>query len=99
VIRTTHLTVLFTYLRIELSQLFFPETHPNRKKLIATIKLRSYIICFFFFGGLVGGFFYSRMGFGLNTLIFAAIILLISLTYDTLKYRMIKTKRKHQHVR
>jgi len=98
VVRTTHLTGLFTDLGIELSQLFFPATHPNRKKIIATIKLRSYIICFFFFGGLVGGFLYSEMGFGLTSLIFAAIILLMSLAFDTIKYHMIKTKRKYNQV-
>lgn len=98
VVRTTHLTGLFTDLGIELSQLFFPETHPNRKKIIATIKLRTYIICFFFFGGLVGGFLYSKMKFGLTSLIFAAIILLISLMFDTIKYHMIKAKRKHQRI-
>jgi uncharacterized membrane protein YoaK (UPF0700 family) len=98
VVRTTHLTGLITDLGIELSQLFFPETHSNRKKIIATIRLRSYIICFFFFGGLVGGFLYSRMGFQLNALIFAAIVLVISLVFDDIKYQLIKRRRKHKQI-
>jgi uncharacterized membrane protein YoaK (UPF0700 family) len=40
IVRTTHLTGLFTDLGIELSQLFFPKEHPYQKKIISTIKLR-----------------------------------------------------------
>ncbi len=39
IVRTTHLTGLFTDLGIELSQLFFPESYPNRDKIKSTIKL------------------------------------------------------------
>ena len=46
-------------------------------------------------GGLIGGLFYSRFNLKLNTLIFGALILLISLFYDDLRYRLIKTKRKY----
>ncbi|WKD85671.1 hypothetical protein KCTC32516_01014 [Polaribacter huanghezhanensis] len=95
VVRTTHLTGLFTDLGIDLSQLFFPKLHPNREKLKANIKLRIYIISFFFAGGLFGGFLYSKLDFKLNTLIFGAFILLISLFYDDLRYKLIKTKRKY----
>lgn len=96
VVRTTHLTGLFTDLGIELSQLFFPKSHPQTEKIRATIKLRIYIICFFFFGGLIGGFLYSRLQLKLNTLIFGAIILLISLFYDDLRYQLIRTNRKYK---
>jgi len=96
IVRTTHLTGLFTDLGIELSQLFFPKAHPHQNKIKATIKLRIYIISFFFFGGLVGGFIYSRLGWKLNTLIFPAVILMASLLYDDLRFRMIKAKRKYQ---
>lgn len=99
IVRTTHLTGLFTDLGIELSQLFFPESHPNREKIKATIKLRIFIICFFFFGGIIGGFLYSRLKLELNTLMFAAIILLVSLFYDDLRYRLIKTKRKYKKIK
>lgn len=95
IVRTTHLTGLFTDLGIELSQLFFPEAHPHRERIKATIKLRIYIICFFFLGGIIGGFLYSRLDLRLNTLILGAVILLISLFYDDLRYRLIKTKRKY----
>ncbi len=94
VVRTTHLTGLFTDLGIELSQLFFPESQAYREKIKATIKLRIYIITFFFLGGSVGGYLHSRLFLGLNTLIFGVIILFISLFYDDLRYRLIRIKRK-----
>jgi uncharacterized membrane protein YoaK (UPF0700 family) len=96
IVRTTHLTGLFTDLGIELSQLFFPESHPHREKIKATIKLRIYIICFFFFGGIIGGFLYSRLDLKLNTLIFGVLVLLISLFFDDLRYQLIRTKRKYK---
>lgn len=95
VVRTTHLTGLFTDLGIEISQMFFPNLHPQREKLKANIKLRIYIILFFFAGGLIGGFLYSKLDLKLNTLIFGALILLISLFYDIIRYRLIKGKRRY----
>ncbi|WP_179354300.1 YoaK family protein [Winogradskyella vidalii] len=99
VVRTTHLTGLFTDLGIELSHLFFKKYYRHRKKLIATITLRVLIICFFFLGGIVGGLLYSRLNLKLNTLIFGAIILIISLFYDDMRYRVIKTRRKYKQRR
>jgi uncharacterized membrane protein YoaK (UPF0700 family) len=96
VVRTTHLTGLFTDLGIELSQLFFPKTHPNKDKIKATIKLRISIISFFFLGGLVGGFLFSSLKLNLNTLIFPALVLIVSLLYDDFRFRIIKTKRKYK---
>ena len=95
VVRTTHLTGLFTDLGIDLSMLLFPKYDTIRVKLKANIKLRIYIILFFFAGGLSGGFFYSKLNLQLNTLIIGAIILLISLYYDALRYKVIKVKRKN----
>lgn len=94
VVRTTHLTGLFTDLGIEASQLFFPKNHPNREKLKSTIQLRISIISFFFLGGLIGGFLYSKLNLGLITLGFAAFILVMSLFYDDLRLRLIRRKRK-----
>jgi uncharacterized membrane protein YoaK (UPF0700 family) len=97
VVRTTHLTGLFTDLGIEISQLFFPRTYPYREKLKAKIKLRVYIILFFFAGGLIGGFVYSELNLKLATLLLGALILLISLIYDDLRFQLIKTRRKYTH--
>lgn len=95
VVRTTHLTGLFTDLGIDISQLFFPKSDLQRTKLKATIKLRIYIISSFFAGGLIGGFFYSKVDLKLNTLIIGALILIISLFYDGLRYKLIRTRRKY----
>lgn len=94
VVRTTHLTGLFTDLGIDIAHLFFPDSYPKRDKLKANILLRIFIITFFFAGGFVGGFFYSRFNLQLNTLIIGAFILLLSLFYDDFRYRLIKSKRK-----
>ncbi|MCX7547805.1 YoaK family protein [Xanthomarina sp. F1114] len=96
VVRTTHLTGLFTDLGIELSQLLFPKTTLQRASIKATIKLRIYIICFFFLGGLAGGFFFSRLDLGLNTLLIGAAVLLMSLFYDDLRFWLLASKRKHR---
>ena len=95
VVRTTHLTGLFTDLGIDISQMFFPKLHRNREKLKSNIKLRIYIILFFFAGGLMGGFLYSKLNLKLNTLIFGAIILLLSLFFDDFRYQIIKWRRKY----
>lgn len=94
VVRTTHLTGLFTDLGIELSQLFFPKIY-LRKKIIPTIKLRISIIGFFFIGGITGVMFYSTFNFQLNTLFVSAFILLSSLFYDDMRFRIIVAKRKY----
>lgn len=94
IVRTTHLTGLFTDLGIELSHLFFPNSYPQRKKNKAHIKLRVFIISFFFLGGIVGGFSYSSLGLKTNTLILGAFILIISLLYDDFRFGLIKSKRK-----
>lgn len=96
IVRTTHLTGLFTDLGIELSHLFFSESHPHREKIKSTIKLRVYIICFFFLGGIIGGVLYSKLKLELNTLIFGVVILLTSLVYDDFRYKLIRTRRKYR---
>ncbi|WP_299397510.1 YoaK family protein [uncultured Gelidibacter sp.] len=96
VVRTTHLTGLFTDLGIELSHLFFPKSHSNKAKLKATIRLRLFIICFFFMGGIIGGFLYSTLNFKLNTLLLGALILLVSLFFDDFRLRLIIIKRRYR---
>ncbi|PWI31617.1 DUF1275 domain-containing protein [Flavobacteriaceae bacterium LYZ1037] len=94
IVRTTHLTGLFTDLGIDISHLCFPNLYPQRDKLKSNIKLRMYIISFFFAGGLIGGVLYASFHLKLNTLILGASILFFSLFYDDMRYRLIKTKRK-----
>ncbi|MCB9191086.1 MAG: DUF1275 domain-containing protein [Flavobacteriales bacterium] len=93
VVRTTHLTGLFTDLGIELAQLFFKDSSMDRRLLLSTIQLRVAIICFFFLGGSVGGFLFSRMDLQMNTLALAAIILMVSLFYDDLRFAVLRRKQ------
>lgn len=92
VVRTTHLTGLFTDLGIEIAQLYFYRKEEQQKKLKDSMKLRLTIISFFFLGCIVGGFVYSV--FIMKTLLLAATILTTALVYDSAKYRMMKLKRK-----
>lgn len=94
VVRTTHLTGLFTDLGIEFSQLFFYRDQPSRKKLINIIKLRFIIITFFFVGGIIGGLSYTY--FGLYTLLIGTAVLLWAIRYENikLKLRILKSKLK-----
>lgn len=94
VVRTTHLTGLFTDLGIELSQLFFYKSQEQKHKLIATITLRIRIIVYFFLGGIVGGVFYTY--FELYILILPATMLTIGLLFDSVKLKLINWTRKHK---
>jgi len=93
VVRTTHLTGLFTDLGIELSQLFFYKKGDQQKKLASSIKLRLTIIFFFFSGGVTGG--YGYLLTGIKILLLAAIILIYAPIYDNLKFKIVTIKRKY----
>lgn len=97
VVRTTHLTGLFTDLGIELSQLFFYTEKEQRTKLYASIRLRLTIIICFFSGGIMGGIFYSLIH--LYVLILAGAALLLGITFDYFKLRVILIKRKRENKR
>lgn len=92
VVRTTHLTGLFTDLGIELSQLLFYKSPVERKSLHSSIQLRLTIIFFFFTGGIMAGAAYDSLG--LYTLFLGALLLVLGLMYDAIKFRLIVLKRK-----
>lgn len=83
IVRTTHLTGLFTDLGIELSQLLFRKKRIERQKLWSTVHLRCCILGFFFLGGATAGILYSRLGF--ETLWIAIGVLFFALLYDGLR--------------
>ncbi len=93
VVRTTHLTGLFTDMGIEFSQLFFYKSHEDRHRLTTSIKLRLTIICLFFLGGVTGGLLYPY--FGIRTLLLGTAILFVGLTFDYIKIKSLLRKRKH----
>jgi uncharacterized membrane protein YoaK (UPF0700 family) len=91
VVRTTHLTGLFTDLGIECSQLFFYKLPEEKRKLLATIKLRLTIITFFFMGGVTAGLLYQRIH--LMTLLIGVLILIIGVVYDYAKVYLALLRR------
>lgn len=80
VVRTTHLTGLFTDMGIELSQLCFQQTPEFRQKLRTTLFLRFSIVAFFFIGGAVASLLFKHFQF--DTLLLAVGVLLTALLYD-----------------
>lgn len=90
VVRTTHLTGLFTDLGIEVSQLFFYKEPGQRNKLVANIRLRFTIIVFFFVGGITGGLLYQYAHF--YTLLLPALLLFVGLIYDMLKLKLLRLR-------
>lgn len=91
IVRTTHLTGLFTDLGIEVSQLFFYKNKRQRLKLFNSINLRLTIILMFFIGGVSGGILFGY--FAIKSLIFGSVILLGGLLYDFAKIRLLLLKR------
>lgn len=92
VVRTTHLTGLFTDLGIELSQLFFFKAIDQQKRLRSSIRLRLTIIACFFLGGVIGGMLFTRMH--LLSLIIPAVLLYIGLVYDYIKFKVILLRKR-----
>ncbi len=92
IVRTTHLTGLFTDLGIELAQLFFYKQLESRIKLFESIKLRLTIISFFFIGGVLSGFVYQYLE--LNVLFIAGFTLILGLLFDNLKLKLLLLNRK-----
>lgn len=99
VVRTTHLTGLFTDLGIELSQWIYLRNN-NLKgqlgKVKSNIKLRLFIIIFFFLGGLSGGFFFVKMEMNLKALFIPIVVLLLGLFYDDFRFVYLTKKRKYE---
>ena len=92
VVRTTHLTGLFTDLGIELSQLFFYRKTIEALQLKKSIFLKLAIIGCFFLGCIFGGFIFKT--FELKTLLLASLFLIIALFYDNILFHYYHFKRK-----
>lgn len=92
IVRTTHLTGLFTDMGIEVSQLFFYKDKSHKARLINSIKLRLTIIFMFFVGGVSGGILFTH--FGIKSLILGSVILLGGLFFDFIKIRFLLLKRR-----
>ena len=87
VVRTTHLTGLFTDLGIEVSQLFFYRKTQQFRMLSKSIHLKLAIIGYFFWGCVIGGLLYSS--FKMETLLAAVPFLLIAFFTTTFFFTII----------
>jgi uncharacterized membrane protein YoaK (UPF0700 family) len=85
VVRTTHLTGLFTDLGIDLSQIVFNKEYTAHQQLKKSIFLKLVIIICFFSGCIVGGLLYKL--FYIKTLLFASGFLVYIIWYDRILYR------------
>lgn len=95
VIRTTHLTGLFTDLGIEMSQRFFYKEPAEKMRLNKSIFLKLAIIFCFFMGGIIGGLAYPYLE--LKTLLLPVGLLFFALWYDRLLFRYYYLKRKFRN--
>lgn len=92
VVRTTHLTGLFTDLGIEISQLLFYKNELQRQQLLSNIQLRTTIIFFFFIGGILAGILYNQMMF--SSLFIPVMLLIYGVIYDRVQFRFLKWRSK-----
>lgn len=90
VVRTTHLTGMFTDLGIELSSILSAKDEA-KKALREQIILRMVIILFFFMGGIAGGYLFSSLHY--HIFYIPAAILLIAMFYDIFRIQTIKWVR------
>jgi uncharacterized membrane protein YoaK (UPF0700 family) len=91
VVRTTHLTGLFTDLGIELSQLIIHRKTYEFNKISKKVNLRIAIISSFFLGCIIGGFAFKFIGE--SALFVASVFLLFTLFYDNIRYMIFRIKR------
>lgn len=96
VVRTTHLTGLFTDLGIELSLFIFRKRYKHRlKNLKQGVYLKCSIIFFFFIGSILGGFLVPQFHF--KTLLVAVGCLIMAMFYDYFKLSFFHLKRRLFH--
>lgn len=92
VVRTTHLTGLFTDLGIELSQLLIYKERQLRNKLVSSIRLRLTIIFCFLLGGITGG--YGYLMINVKILLLSAATLFGAMIYDNVKLQIVLFRRR-----
>lgn len=97
VVRTTHLTGIFTDMGIELSQLLFFKKSEERSVLKHSLFLKVMIIGGFTFGGIMGGVLYNIYQF--KTLLLTVLILLAILTYDNYYIRRYMKRLRSVNIR
>ncbi len=93
VVRTTHLTGMITDLGVDLSQVFLKSVVD--KTLKRRLLLRSTIVAFFLFGGMLGAWLFMRYEFW--SFLVPIVLLLITLFYDFSRTRLRLIARRISH--
>jgi uncharacterized membrane protein YoaK (UPF0700 family) len=91
VVRTTHLTGMFTDLGIELSS-WIGSGKKDNTILKQKMLLRTVIICCFIAGGISGAYLFGSMAF--NSFLIPSAILVIAMFYDIFRVHTIKMVRR-----
>jgi uncharacterized membrane protein YoaK (UPF0700 family) len=96
VVRTTHLTGMFTDLGIDFATVIlgYRNLQPVLKRRII---LRLAIIIFFLVGGIIGGFTFLKLGF--NAFYIPAGILIIALSYDYFRVKITRSILHYKRVK
>lgn len=97
VVRTTHLTGIFTDLGIEFSQLLFYKTDSERYRLKRSIGLKILIVGGFFMGGILGAFLHQF--YKLYTLSVPVMLLIFALYSDKARLSYYHISRKIRYNR
>ncbi|HVA97606.1 MAG TPA: YoaK family protein [Bacteroidia bacterium] len=93
IVRTTHVTGLFTDLGIELSQLFFYTASSERKALMKNIKIRLVTILFFSSGCIIAGFTFPFLT--INLYFIAGILVIYTSFYERVRINTLIFLRHH----
>lgn len=91
VVRTSHLTGMFTDLGINLSRMIFA-TDEERLILNRKVTLHLMIVIFFFAGGILGGILFSVVEY--KAFLLPVCVLLLALFYDMIRINYFIYKRK-----
>lgn len=92
VVRTTHLTGLFTDMGIELSQMMFYKKNKERYRLKRSISLKLIIIGGFFAGGILGALLHTI--YQVWTLLVPIALLVVALYHDNMRLNYLHIRRK-----
>jgi uncharacterized membrane protein YoaK (UPF0700 family) len=92
VVRTTHLTGMFTDLGIELAEVA-QKRYDSKKTIRQKISLRLVIIVFFFLGGIFAGFLFPFLKFG--TFFIPAGILIVAMFFDIFRIKILRYMTKN----
>ncbi|HUH32652.1 MAG TPA: YoaK family protein [Daejeonella sp.] len=91
VVRTTHLTGMFTDLGIELSALLYSKL-TDKKGLKQKIILRTVIISFFIAGGILGAYLFTHITY--SSFFIPVAILVFTMFYDIFRVHAVKMARR-----